>query len=85
LLLPSFQADFDTALSEFIEAMKVDRGFNDECSRKACIAIFRYLGEESDITKSTVGRLDPCCIRKTGRSIPIPIPTPISCGQLFDG
>jgi putative thioredoxin len=45
------RADFDSALTEFIEALKADRGFNDECSRKACIAIFRYLGEESDITK----------------------------------
>jgi putative thioredoxin len=45
------RADFDTALGEFIAALKADRGFNDECSRKACIAIFRYLGEDSDITK----------------------------------
>jgi putative thioredoxin len=45
------EGDFDSALTSFIEAMKADRAFNDECARKACIAIFAYLGEGSDVTR----------------------------------
>jgi putative thioredoxin len=42
--------DFDTALGLFIEVIKADRYFNDDRSRMACIAIFKYLGEEHEIT-----------------------------------
>ncbi len=43
--------DFDRALDEFIAAMEADRRFGDGCARKACVAIFHYLGEDSEITK----------------------------------
>jgi putative thioredoxin len=43
--------DFDTALEEFILALRKDRLFNGECARKACIAVFRYLGEGHELTR----------------------------------
>ena len=42
--------DFDTALAKFIEVIRNDRYYDDDGSRKACIAIFKYLGETHDIT-----------------------------------
>lgn len=41
---------FKFALEKFIELIKEDRYFGDDVSRKACIAIFKYLGEENEIT-----------------------------------
>lgn len=41
---------FDRALEQFIEVIREDRYYDDDGSRKACIAIFKYLGEERDIT-----------------------------------
>jgi putative thioredoxin len=43
--------DFDTALNEFIDAMITDRKYFDGCATKACIVIFKYLGEEHPVTK----------------------------------
>ncbi|MBD3318248.1 MAG: thioredoxin [Chitinivibrionales bacterium] len=45
------KGDFDAALTEFIAAMKADRGFYDEYAGKACVAILKYLGDNSEITK----------------------------------
>jgi putative thioredoxin len=45
------KGDFDGALASFIEAMQADRSYVGGCARKACVAIFHYLGEESAITK----------------------------------
>ena len=44
------QKNFDSALEKFIEVIKTDRGLDDDGARKACIAIFKYLGEENEIT-----------------------------------
>jgi len=38
--------DFDGALKGFIEVLKAERQYDDDGSRRACIAIFRLLGEE---------------------------------------
>ena len=37
--------EFDTALEKFIQVIREDRYYNEDGSRKACIAIFKYLGE----------------------------------------
>jgi putative thioredoxin len=42
---------FDSALAAFIDVLREDRYYDNDGSRKACIAIFRYLGEENDITR----------------------------------
>jgi putative thioredoxin len=44
------EQDFDSALNKFIEIIREDRTYDDEGSRKACIAIFKFLGEENEIT-----------------------------------
>ncbi len=41
---------FDLAVEKFIEIIKTDRFYADDVARKACIAIFKYLGEEHEIT-----------------------------------
>lgn len=42
--------DFDAALASFIEVIRADRHFDHDGSRKACIAIFKYLGEGHELT-----------------------------------
>ncbi|TCD48941.1 thioredoxin [Chlorobium sp. N1] len=42
--------DFDGALKAFIEVLRSNRGYDDDGSRKACIAIFRLLGEEHEVS-----------------------------------
>ncbi len=42
--------DFDGALGHFIEVLRLNRLYDDDGSRKACIAIFKLLGEEHPIT-----------------------------------
>jgi putative thioredoxin len=42
---------FDAALSLFIDVLMQNRNYDDDGSRHACIAIFRYLGEEHEISK----------------------------------
>ncbi len=42
--------NFDAALDKFIEVIRNDRALDDDGARKACIAIFKYLGEENEIT-----------------------------------
>ena len=42
--------DFDGALERFIGVLRENRKYDDDGSRRACIAIFRLLGEEHDIT-----------------------------------
>ena len=44
------QGHFAEALKLFIEVIKKDRYYEDDGSRKACIAVFKFLGEENDIT-----------------------------------
>ena len=42
--------DFDSALEIFIEIIRADRSYDDDGARKVCIAIFKFLGEENEIT-----------------------------------
>ena len=41
---------FESALEKFIRIIREDRSYDDDGARKACIAIFKYLGEENEIT-----------------------------------
>ena len=42
--------NFDGSLEKFIDVIRRDRMYDDDGSRKACIAIFKYLGEDHPIT-----------------------------------
>lgn len=42
--------NFDSALENFIEVIRTDRDYDNDGARKACIAIFKFLGEENEIT-----------------------------------
>lgn len=42
--------DFDAALEKFIAVIRKDRYYDDDGSRKACIAVFKVLGEEHEVT-----------------------------------
>lgn len=42
--------DFDGALERFIRVIRDDRKYDDDGSRKACVAIFKYLGEDHEVT-----------------------------------
>jgi putative thioredoxin len=42
--------DFDSALSIFIEIIRTDRNYDDDGARKACVAIFKFLGEDNETT-----------------------------------
>lgn len=42
--------DFDGALTRFIQVIRDNRPYDDDGSRRACIAIFKYLGEEHVVT-----------------------------------
>ena len=46
-----FARDFDLALSRFIEAIRTDRFYDNDGPRKACIAIFKLLGDDHEITR----------------------------------
>jgi putative thioredoxin len=43
--------EYDSALGQLIEIIRLDREYDDDGSRKLCIAIFRYLGEDHEITR----------------------------------
>jgi putative thioredoxin len=42
----------DLALEQFIDIIREDRYYDDDGARKACIAIFKYLGEEHEVTRN---------------------------------
>lgn len=44
--------NFPNALEKFIQVIRENKSYDDEGARKACIAIFKYLGEENEITLS---------------------------------
>jgi putative thioredoxin len=44
------EKNFDKALEEFIDVIRTDRSYDDDGARKACIAIFKYLGEDHPVT-----------------------------------
>jgi putative thioredoxin len=46
-----FAGDYDAALVVFIGIIREDRWYDDDGSRKSCLAIFRLLGEEHDVTQ----------------------------------
>jgi putative thioredoxin len=43
--------DFPSALSAFIEVIREDRAYEEDGARKACIAVFRILGDDHGVTK----------------------------------
>ena len=43
--------DFGDALDSFIDVIRKDRYYDNDGSRKACVAIFRLLGEDHEVTK----------------------------------
>jgi putative thioredoxin len=45
-----FARNFDAALRGFIDVIRNDRYYDDDGSRKACIAIFKILGEDHEMT-----------------------------------
>jgi putative thioredoxin len=42
---------FDKALQKYIDVIRDDRYYDDDGARKACIAIFKFLGEENEFTQ----------------------------------
>lgn len=46
-----FARNFGSALDQFIQLIRQDRYFDEDGSRKACIAIFRLLGEDHLLTQ----------------------------------
>lgn len=50
--------DFETALEKLINIIIVNKAYQDEIARKACIAIFIYLGNQHEITKKYRKRFD---------------------------
>ena len=44
------KSEFDEALEQFINIIREDRKFDTDGARKACIAIFKFLGEEHPTT-----------------------------------
>ena len=44
-------SDFDGALGRFIDVIRRNRYYDEDGSRRACIAIFRILGEEHEVTR----------------------------------
>lgn len=43
--------DFDTALQKLIQVIQTNRYYDDDGARKACVALFRFLGPENEITQ----------------------------------
>ncbi len=43
--------NFGDALDSFIEVIRKDRYYDNDGSRKACVAIFRFLGEDHEMTR----------------------------------
>ena len=42
----ALDGDFDTALEQFLEVMRRDRGFEDDAGRRGLVAIFNILGPD---------------------------------------
>ena len=40
--------NFDSALEKLIDVIRTDRDYDDDGARKACIAIFKFLGEDNE-------------------------------------
>jgi putative thioredoxin len=50
-------ADFERALSGFIEVIRSARHYDDDGARKACLAVFAFLGDDHELTREYRGRL----------------------------
>jgi putative thioredoxin len=44
--------NFDAAMKKFIDIIRKDRYYDDDGARKACIALFKLLGEASEVTQN---------------------------------
>ena len=44
------EQNFDASLELFIDVIRNEKSYDDEGSRKACIAIFKFLGEDNPVT-----------------------------------
>ena len=44
--------NYDAALAHFIDVIRTNRFYHDDAARNACIAIFRLLGDDHEITRS---------------------------------
>jgi len=42
--------NFDSALTNMIDIIRMDRNYDNDGARKICIAIFKFLGEDNEIT-----------------------------------
>src|SRR4029077_11051832 len=51
------RAEYEPALDELIESVRLDRAFADGAARKAILAVFDILGLESSITREYQRRL----------------------------
>ena len=45
------QGDADAALSALVQAVRLNKRYEDELARRSCIALFGVLGDKSDLTK----------------------------------
>lgn len=43
--------EVDAALGGFVQAVRLNKGYEDALARRACIALFAVLGDKSDLTK----------------------------------
>jgi len=43
--------DYETALKHWIEALQTDRQIDDDGPRKACVALFTWLGHDHELTQ----------------------------------
>ena len=43
--------NFEDALKILLDIVKIDKRYNDDMPRKTCLAIFKYLGDNNEITK----------------------------------
>jgi putative thioredoxin len=43
--------DVDAALGGFVQAVRVNRRYEDELARRACLAVFALLGDKNELTK----------------------------------
>ncbi len=46
------ESDFSDALEAFIEVIRTNRYYDNDGARKACVAIFKILGEDNEITRT---------------------------------
>ena len=46
------RGEYEASLQRFIEVIRQDRYYDDDGARKACIAIFKLLGEEAPVTRN---------------------------------